>query len=169
MRKGFQGELGFSWAAELNLLAAHAYFEHEPRSNDGIARLIAVVASGRPRASSSSLNLAKELRSGAMESLDLRTELLGITAPLMEKLVRFLGASNSLAVQMASARMIEFVGEQLGCAIAPFIGQVLDQVLRDYPEVKPLGARDKASSSSFSYDSMEDCYKKLVDICCRLL
>lgn len=168
-KKGFQGELGFSWAAELNLLAAHAYFEHEPRSNDGIARLCSVVSSGRPRASTSSLSMLADSRSGAMESLDVRTELLGITAPLIEKLVRFLGLSSSLAVQMASARMIEFVGEQLGCAVAPFIGQVLDQVLRDYPHVKPLGARDKAASASFSYDSMEDCYKKLVDISCRLL
>ena len=166
-KKGFAGELGFTWAAELNLLAAHAYFEHEPRANDGIARLVAVVTTTKPRASTSLIDVSA--RNEPSEFLDLRTELLRITQPLMEKLVEFLGESSSLAVQMASARMIEFVGQQLGCAIAPYIGKVLDQVLSAYPECKPLGARERAAAASFSYDSMEDCYEKLVDICCRLL
>jgi len=167
-KKGFAGDVGFVWAAELNLLAAHAYFEHEPRANDGIARLVAIVKSSKPKASAA-VALDYEAPRRATGFLDLRTELLRITEPLMEKLVSFLGDSSSLAVQMASARMIEFVGQQLGCAIAPYIGNVLDQVLRAYPECKPLSPRDKAAAESFSYDSMEDCYEKLVDICCRLL
>ncbi len=132
-KKGYAGDLGFSWASELNLLSAHAYFEHVPMSNEGVARLIAVVA---PSKRGSTLNVSKDVRDSAMDFLDVRTELLGITAQLMDKLVRFLGESKSLAVQMASARMIEFVGEQLGCAIAPYMGRVLDQVLRSYPLCK---------------------------------
>ena len=166
-KKGFAGELGFTWAAELNLLAAHAYFEHEPRANDGISRLVEVVTTTKPRSSTSLVDILP--RNQPSEFLDLRTELLRITQPLMEKLVEFLGSSSSLAVQMASARMIEFVGQQLGCAIAPYIGKVLDQVLSSYSNCKPLGARERAAAASFSYDSMEDCYEKLVDICCRLL
>lgn len=165
-KRGYAADVGFSWAAELNLLSAHAYFEHAPMSNDGVARLIAVVA---PSKRNSSMNVSKDFDNRALEFLDVRTELLAITGALMDKLVRFLGESQSLAVQMGSARMIEFVCEQLGCAIAPYLGRVLDQVLRSYPHCKRLGARERAAASSFSYDSMEDCYERLVDISCKLL
>ncbi|CDF39735.1 unnamed protein product [Chondrus crispus] len=87
---------------------------------------------------------------------------------LLTALVRFLSESKSPAVKMASAKMIEFVSEQLGCAIARHMSAILNQVLRSYPTCVTFGARERAAAASFSYDSMEDCFERLIDICCRL-
>lgn len=159
----------YNWAAELNLLSAYAYFEHMPKSNDGIVRLIHVANAARVTSPRSSLS--KELRNVkdlVSEYLDLRTELLVMLEDLLTMLVLFLGESASLAVKLASARMIEFICEQLGCTVAKHLSLVLNQVLRLYPDCKTFGPRERAAAASFSYDSMEDCFERLIDLCCRL-
>lgn len=165
-KSGFASGSASIWAAELNLLSAHAYFEHMPMSNDGIVRLVHVAGaakSTRPKSTS-----PRDLRDLNTEFLDLRTELLSMLPELISMLVQFLGDSNSLAVKMASARMIEFISEQLGCAIAKHMSEILNQVLRAYSGCVAFGARERAAACSFSYDSMEDCYERLIDISCRL-
>lgn len=155
-----------TWAAELNLLSAYAYFEHMPRSNDGIIRLLLV-----SKTDTSNVNGKDSIRpveNLEYEYLDLRTELLSMLDRLMVVLSRFLAESNSLAVRLASARMIEFFSEQLGCAIAPHLAVILKNVLKTFPTCKPFGARERAASTSFSYDSLEECLDGLIDICCRL-
>lgn len=155
-----------TWASELNLLSAHAYFEHMPMSNDGIIRLVLVAEAAKSkRHSRSSPRSLHELSS---DYLDLRTELLIIQEDLLGVLVRFLTGSSSLAVKMASARMIEFISEQLGCAISKNISPILNHALLSYPKCVSFGARERAAAASFSYESMEDCLERLVDICCRL-
>lgn len=156
-----------AWAAELNLLAAHAYFEHMPMSNDGIVRLVQVAATAKVEGKENVV-LSRDVREMETDFLDLRTELLSMLEGLLTVLIKFLGESNSLAVKMASSRMIEFISEQLGCAIARHMAALLDQVLRLYPTCTSFGARERAAAASFSYDSMEDCYERLIDICCRL-
>eukprot|EP00177_Eucheuma_denticulatum_P008007 GFKZ01014577.1.p1 GENE.GFKZ01014577.1~~GFKZ01014577.1.p1 ORF type:complete len:2149 (+),score=314.18 GFKZ01014577.1:321-6767(+) len=157
---GIEGAL--RWAAELNLLAAHAYFEHMPMSNDGIVRLICVA--------DVESNEGNDRDVGEMthDFLDLRTELLRMLETLLSVLVKFLAESNSPAVKMASARTIEFISEQVGCAIATHMQGILNQVLRLYPSCTEFGPRERAAAVSFSYDSMEDCFERLIDICCRL-
>lgn len=165
-KAGYTVESAMTWASELNLLSAHAYFEHMPLCNDGIVRLIQVATMGKsPRASQSSPRDVGDL---SVEFLDLRTELLNMLQPLINNLVAFLAESQSAAVRMASARTIEFISEQVGCGMAPYMSVILNQVLRSYAKFQEFGARERAAAASFSYDSMEDCYERLVDICCRL-
>ncbi|KAI0559620.1 hypothetical protein FGB62_141g026 [Gracilaria domingensis] len=164
---GFSVEEAVLWAAELNLLSAHAYFEHIPMSNDGIIRLVQV-AHASSRSGKKGFRGSSDIQKLSEEFLDLRTELLCMLEDLVTMLVRFLGESNSLAVKLASTRMLEFVCEQLGCAIASHMADILNQVLRSYPACLPFGARERAAAASFSYDSMEDCFERLIDICCRL-
>lgn len=169
-KSGFATDDAFLWAAELNLLSAYAYFEHMPMSNDGIVQLILVAASSKLRTmeDEDSRRRSKDSREMRAEFLDLRTELLIMLERLLDMLVNFLAESRSVAVKLASARMIEFVCEQLGCAVAKYLSRILNQVLRLYPESTTFGARERAAAASFSYDSMEDCYERLIDLCCRL-
>jgi hypothetical protein len=44
-KSGFTPATARKWAAQLNLLAAHAFFEHVPMSNDGVMALLSVSAS----------------------------------------------------------------------------------------------------------------------------
>eukprot|EP00178_Gracilaria_changii_P000755 TRINITY_DN1099_c0_g2_i1.p1 TRINITY_DN1099_c0_g2~~TRINITY_DN1099_c0_g2_i1.p1 ORF type:complete len:2081 (+),score=292.13 TRINITY_DN1099_c0_g2_i1:273-6515(+) len=164
---GFSVDEAVMWAAELNLLSAHAYFEHIPMSNDGIIRLVQVAHASSRSGKKASRN-STEIQKLSEGFLDLRTELLCMLEDLVTMLVHFLGESNSLAVKLASTRMLEFVCEQLGCAIARHMSDILNQVLRSYPNCLPFGARERAAAASFSYDSMEDCFERLIDICCRL-
>ncbi|CAN8071135.1 unnamed protein product [Agarophyton chilense] len=164
---GFIVEDAILWAAELNLLSAHAYFEHIPMSNDGIIRLVQV-ADASNRSGKKVFESSKDIQKLSEEFLDLRTELLCMLEDLVTMLVHFLGESNSLAVKLASTRMLEFICEQLGCAIARHMGDILNQVLRSYSACLPFGARERAAAASFAYDSMEDCFERLIDICCRL-
>lgn len=163
---GFQDEDTVNWAAELNLLSAHAYFEHMSMCNDGIIRLIQV-ASAFKSVSASQLS-PRDVRDLSADFLDLRTELLNMLDSLINMLVSFLADSSSPAVRMAAARMIEFISEQLGCGMAPHMATILNTVLRSYPSCVAFGARERAAAASFSYDSMEDCFERLTDICCRL-
>lgn len=175
-KAGFPAEPAVGWSAQLNLLSAHAFFEHLPLCHDGTSALLKVASACRrirtdPAISFSGATNAspRDIRDYASDFLDLRTELLSSVDPLMRLLVSFLGESESLAVRMASARMIEFVAEQLGCAVSPYMSGILKQVLRSYPHCKPFNARDRPAANSFSYDSMEDCYERLIDICCKML
>lgn len=165
-KAGVATQDALAWAAELNLVSAHAYFEHMPMSNDGIIRLVQVAAFAKP--ASGVVGSPRDRRDLTTEFLDLRTELLSMLEGLLTSLVKFLSGSRSPAVKMASAKMIEFVSEQLGCAIARHMSGILNEVLRSYPRCVTFGARERAAAASFSYDSMEDCFERLIDICCRL-
>lgn len=168
-KAGIAIDEAMTWAAELNLLSAHAYFEHMPMSNDGIVRLMQVAATAKKRREDE--DEGKNERDAAdltVDFLDLRTELLNMLESLLAVLVKFLADSNSLAVKMASARMIEFVSEQLGCAVATHMQGILNQALRLYPKCTVLEKRERVVASSFPYDSMEECLERLIDICCRL-
>lgn len=166
-KSGFAVDNALTWAAELSLLSAHAYFEHMPVCNDGIIRLIqvATITNKSPRASQTS---PRDVRDLAVDYLDLRTELLDMLQQLIYNLVNFLSQSKSVAVRMASAGTIEFISEQIGCGMAPYMSVILNQVLRSYHTCQEFGARERAAAASFTYDSMEDCYEHLIDICCRL-
>lgn len=165
-KTGVATKEALTWAAELNLVSAHAYFEHMPMSNDGIIRLVEVAAFAKPPGGV--VGSPRDSLDMTAEFLDLRTELLSMLEGLLTALVRFLSESKSPAVKMASAKMIEFASEQLGCAIARHMSGILNQVLRSYPGCLAFGARERAAAASFSYDSMEDCFERLIDICCRL-
>lgn len=166
--KGEGSEEAIAWAAQLNLLSAHAYFEHVPQANDGIIRLVHVAAATGFRSGTKGNHAARDILKLNEEFLDLRTELLSMRESLITMLVQFLGESCSVAVKLASAGMLEFMFEQLGCAIAYHMAEILNQVLRSYPSCIPFGARERAAAASFSYDSMEDCFDRLIDLCCRL-
>lgn len=166
-KAGVATKEALTWAAELNLVSAHAYFEHMSLSNDGIIRLVEVAAFAKPLDNKKRTS-SHESRDLTAEFLDMRTELFNMLDGLISALVRFLSESKSPAVKMASAKMIEFITEQLGCGVAKHMSSVLNQVLRSYPSCKTFGARERAAAASFSYDSMEDCFERLIDICCRL-
>lgn len=173
-RMGVPPAAALNWSAQLNLLAAYSFFEHVPLSNDGVSALMLVVAAypGDGRSPSSSFAGTRTSPRGVRETqcvfLDLRTELLSSIDPLMRTLVGFMNESDSVAVQMASARLIEFIAEQLGCAVSPYISLILNEVIRSYQHAREIGPRERPAASTFSYDSFEECYERLIDSCCRM-
>lgn len=171
VKAGLAADAAMRWAAELNLLSAHAYFEHMPICNDGIVRLILVATASASLSHTQTQNYIHPRNVSDLTSdfLDLRTELFSMLQPLITILSDFLVDSSSPAVRMAAARIIEFISEQIGCGMAPHMSTILNRVLRAYPSLVAFGARERAAASSFSYDSMEDCFERLIDICCRLL
>lgn len=170
-KAGLATDAATKWAAELNLLSAHSYFEHMPICNDGIVRLILVATAYSSLSQSQTHDYINPRKVSDLTSdfLDLRTELFSMLQPLITILSDFLVDSSSPAVRMAAARTIEFISEQIGCGMAPHMTIILNHVLRAYPSLVAFGARERAAASSFSYDSMEDCFERLIDICCRLL
>lgn len=169
-KAGLAVDSAIRWAAELNLLSAHCYFEHMPICNDGIVRLILVASASASlyQSQAAGYSNSRDVRDLTSDFLDLRTELFSMLQPLITILSSFLVDSSSPAVRMAAARAIEFISEQLGCGMAPHMSAILNRVLRAYPSLVAFGARERAAASSFSYDSMEDCFERLIDICCPL-
>lgn len=163
---GYTTEDTIDWATELSLLSAHAFFADTPKSNDGLCRLIDVSHSVKSKRVGASFIENPCLT--VSDFLDFRTTLLNIFEDLVTVLVRFLVDSSSVVVKMASAQFIEFLHEQLGCVMVKHVSSILDQVLRSYPKCIVFGARQRTFASSFSYDSIEDCFDCLVDICCRI-
>lgn len=156
------------WKAQLDLLAAFARFEVDEASYGGTAALVRIAGAA---------SVLGEAGFGGDEGeenldgvfLDPRTEVLKRVRPLLAVLGEFLLRAEGVAVRLAAAKMVEFVVEQVGFVAAPFLGKVLGEVLRAYPQCGVLLKSERAAVALFPYEGVEDAYISIIDMVCRLL